>query len=70
MAIFTCNLGIFQLAMQQVVLLNVVGIFVTTFHNFFVRVIDITEKMALGPRGPRLFVCLSKSHTSEIISVY
>lgn len=56
--------------MQQVVLLNVVGIFVTTFHNFFVRVIDITEKMALGPRGPRLFVCLSKSHTSEIISVY
>lgn len=40
------------------------------FHFSVVSVIDTAEKVALRPRGPRLFVYLSKSHTSEIISVY
>lgn len=67
LTILISKLSVFLQARLQVMLLKHSW---NTFHYSVVSVIDTAAKVALRPRGPRLFVCLSKSHTSEIISVY
>lgn len=59
-------------AAQQVAPLNISGIFVAAVMCNCVEEKNVIERREDGSRvtGPGLFVCLSKSHTSEIISVY